>query len=59
MPVVVAAAWAAGSIPFSNIAARHRVDVDLREVGSGTVSDAACTCVTFCRKSVGDSVTAL
>ena len=40
-PVVVAAAWAAGSVPFSNIAARRRVDVDLREVGSGTVSGTA------------------
>jgi len=32
------AAYGAGSIPFSNIAARRRAGVDLREVGTGTVS---------------------
>ena len=37
-PVVVGAAWLAGSIPFSQLAARVRAGVDLREVGSGTVS---------------------
>jgi glycerol-3-phosphate acyltransferase PlsY len=31
-------AYAAGSIPFSNIAARRRAGVDLRDVGHGTVS---------------------
>jgi glycerol-3-phosphate acyltransferase PlsY len=31
-------AFVAGAIPFSNIAARRRAGVDLREVGSGTVS---------------------
>jgi len=37
-PVVVGAAWLAGSIPFSQLAARARAGVDLREVGTGTVS---------------------
>jgi glycerol-3-phosphate acyltransferase PlsY len=37
----VVAAWLAGSIPFSNIAARARAGVDLREVGGGTVSGTA------------------
>jgi acyl phosphate:glycerol-3-phosphate acyltransferase len=40
-PVVVGAAWLAGSVPFSNIAARVQARVDLREVGSGTVSGTA------------------
>lgn len=40
-PVVIAAAWLAGSIPFSNIAAHHRARVDLRNVGTGTVSGTA------------------
>jgi glycerol-3-phosphate acyltransferase PlsY len=40
-PAVVAAAWLVGSIPFSNIAARRRAGVDLREVGTGTVSGTA------------------
>jgi acyl phosphate:glycerol-3-phosphate acyltransferase len=38
---VVGLAWLAGSIPFSNIAARLRAGVDLREVGGGTVSGTA------------------
>jgi acyl phosphate:glycerol-3-phosphate acyltransferase len=38
---VVGLAWLAGSIPFSNLAARARAGVDLREVGSGTVSGTA------------------
>jgi acyl phosphate:glycerol-3-phosphate acyltransferase len=40
-PVVVGAAWLAGSVPFSNIAAKARAHVDLREVGTGTVSGTA------------------
>lgn len=40
-PLVVGAAWLAGSVPFSNIAARARAQVDLREVGGGTVSGTA------------------
>jgi glycerol-3-phosphate acyltransferase PlsY len=35
---VLAAAFVAGSVPFSNIAARRRAGVDLRTVGTGTVS---------------------
>jgi glycerol-3-phosphate acyltransferase PlsY len=35
---VLACSFAAGAIPFSNIAARARAGVDLRDVGSGTVS---------------------
>jgi glycerol-3-phosphate acyltransferase PlsY len=35
---VVLAGYAAGSIPFSNIASRRTRGVDLRDVGSGTVS---------------------
>lgn len=35
---VVALAYAAGSVPFSNLMARGRLGVDLRDVGSGTVS---------------------
>ena len=35
---VVALAWVAGAVPFSNIAARRTRGVDLRDVGSGTVS---------------------
>jgi len=35
---VLALAFAAGSVPFSNIAARTQAGVDLRDVGSGTVS---------------------
>ena len=38
---VVAVAWLAGSIPFSQIAAKLTVDTDLRTVGSGTVSGTA------------------
>lgn len=40
-PAVVAAAWLAGSVPFSNIVARARARHDLREVGNGTVSGTA------------------
>ena len=40
-PVVVGAAFLAGSVPFSNIAARARAGVDLRDVGGGTVSGTA------------------
>jgi glycerol-3-phosphate acyltransferase PlsY len=36
--VVLAAAYAAGAIPFSNLMATRRRGVDLRTVGSGTVS---------------------
>jgi glycerol-3-phosphate acyltransferase PlsY len=36
--VVLAVGWLAGSIPFSNIAARVVRGVDLRNVGTGTVS---------------------
>ena len=39
--MVVGAAWLAGSVPFSNLAARRRADVDLRDVGTGTVSGTA------------------
>src|SRR5690242_2690211 len=35
---VAAVAFGAGAVPFSNIAARRRAGVDLRDVGSGTVS---------------------
>lgn len=35
---MVAAAWMAGSIPFSNVAAHFRAKTDLRYVGNGTVS---------------------
>lgn len=35
---VVVLSYLAGSIPFSNLMARERADVDLRDVGSGTVS---------------------
>jgi acyl phosphate:glycerol-3-phosphate acyltransferase len=38
---VVALAGLAGSIPFSNLAARVRAGVDLRDVGTGTVSGTA------------------
>jgi acyl phosphate:glycerol-3-phosphate acyltransferase len=38
---VVAIAGLAGSIPFSNLAARARAGVDLRHVGTGTVSGTA------------------
>ena len=37
-PVVLGAAYLAGSIPFSHLVARGVRDVDLRTVGSGTVS---------------------
>jgi glycerol-3-phosphate acyltransferase PlsY len=40
-PMVVGAAFLAGSVPFSNIAARARAGVDLRDVGGGTVSGTA------------------
>jgi glycerol-3-phosphate acyltransferase PlsY len=36
--IAVAAGFSAGAIPFSNIVARRRAGVDLRTVGSGTVS---------------------
>jgi glycerol-3-phosphate acyltransferase PlsY len=36
--VVLLAAFFAGAVPFSNIAARRRAGVDLRAVGTGTVS---------------------
>src|SRR5207244_1892983 len=39
--VVLAAGYAAGAIPFSNIAARRARGVDLRAVGTGTVSGTA------------------
>jgi acyl phosphate:glycerol-3-phosphate acyltransferase len=35
---IATVAFFAGAIPFSNIAARRRAGVDLREVGTGTVS---------------------
>ena len=38
---IVALAGLAGSIPFSNLAARVRAGVDLRDVGTGTVSGTA------------------
>lgn len=38
VPIVLGAAYFAGAIPFSNIAARRARGVDLREVGTGTVS---------------------
>lgn len=37
-PAVLVVAFAAGSVPFSNIASRLLHEVDLRDVGSGTVS---------------------
>jgi glycerol-3-phosphate acyltransferase PlsY len=37
-PLVLGAAWLAGSVPFSNLGARITKNVDLREVGTGTVS---------------------
>jgi acyl-phosphate glycerol 3-phosphate acyltransferase len=37
-PAVLAAAYAAGSVPFSHLVARRLRGVDLRSVGSGTVS---------------------
>lgn len=37
-PAVVATGWMAAAIPFSNIAARRTRGVDLRSVGTGTVS---------------------
>lgn len=37
-PVVLAAAFAAGAVPFTNLAARSVAEVDLRRVGTGTVS---------------------
>src|SRR3954451_5465687 len=36
--VVLAAAYLAGAVPFSNLMAKRRRGVDLRAVGSGTVS---------------------
>jgi glycerol-3-phosphate acyltransferase PlsY len=36
--VVVGTAWLAGTVPFSQLAARARAGVDLRRVGTGTVS---------------------
>jgi glycerol-3-phosphate acyltransferase PlsY len=39
--VVAASAWLAGSVPFSQIAAKVTTDTDLRTVGSGTVSGTA------------------
>ena len=39
--VVLAAGYAAGAVPFSNIAARRARGVDLRAVGTGTVSGTA------------------
>lgn len=35
---MIATAWIAGSVPFSNLVARARANTDLRQVGSGTVS---------------------
>lgn len=40
-PVVVAVGWLSGAIPFSQITARLTRGVDLRTVGSGTVSGTA------------------
>jgi glycerol-3-phosphate acyltransferase PlsY len=37
-PLVLGAAWLAGSVPFSNLGARITRGVDLRDVGTGTVS---------------------
>jgi glycerol-3-phosphate acyltransferase PlsY len=37
-PAVVAVAYLAGSVPFSNVVARWRTGRDLRQVGTGTVS---------------------
>jgi glycerol-3-phosphate acyltransferase PlsY len=39
--LVVGAGWAAGAIPFANLAARRVAGVDLRDVGNGTVSGTA------------------
>ncbi|HMK97292.1 MAG TPA: glycerol-3-phosphate acyltransferase, partial [Acidimicrobiales bacterium] len=39
--VAVTAGFAAGAIPFSNLMARRRAGVDLRRVGTGTVSGSA------------------
>lgn len=38
---ILVVAFAAGSIPFSNLAARRARGVDLRRVGTGTVSGSA------------------
>ncbi|MGH8984359.1 MAG: glycerol-3-phosphate acyltransferase [Acidimicrobiia bacterium] len=38
VPIVIGSAYLAGAIPFSNIAARRARGVDLRAVGTGTVS---------------------
>jgi glycerol-3-phosphate acyltransferase PlsY len=35
--LILVAAYLLGSIPFSNLFARRLRDVDLREVGTGTV----------------------
>ncbi|HMC52927.1 MAG TPA: glycerol-3-phosphate acyltransferase [Acidimicrobiales bacterium] len=40
-PLVLAAGYAAGGVPFSNVAARLTRGVDLRHVGTGTVSGTA------------------
>jgi glycerol-3-phosphate acyltransferase PlsY len=37
-PAVLAVAYLAGAVPFSNLMARRRTGLDLREVGTGTVS---------------------
>ena len=37
-PASIALGFAAGSVPFSNLVAKRRAGVDLRNVGSGTVS---------------------
>ncbi len=37
-PAVIAISYAVGSIPFSGLVARRLKEVDLREVGTGTVS---------------------
>lgn len=39
--VVMAVAYVAGAVPFSNLAAHRRARVDLRDVGNGTVSGTA------------------
>ena len=39
--VAVVVGFAAGAVPFSNLMARRRVGVDLRSVGTGTVSGTA------------------
>jgi acyl phosphate:glycerol-3-phosphate acyltransferase len=44
--IAVGTGFCAGAIPFSNIVARRRAGVDLRDVGSGTVSGSGLYAVT-------------